>query len=297
MSETELFEIKNALYIGNYQHCINEAQKIQSRDDALKLQRDVLIQRALLGQRKLGVVAAQVRDGAAAPLMACKLLAKFLQSPDTQSGSVEALEALVSSAAVSGDATVPLCCAAAHAHQANWEAALRVLSQREELECRAQMVHCLLAIHRPDVARKELAKMAESDGDATLTELATAWLHVATGGDKLQDAYYIYQELMDKYTPTATLLAGQAACFLGQGRLEEAEAALQEATEKDPHCPDTLAGLMVWAGRAGKPEEESVRYMEQLKDAHKHHVIVKGLVEREADFDRVAALYAPSVAS
>jgi len=298
MSETELFEIKNALYIGNYQHCINEAQKIQTRDEAVKLERDVLINRALLGQRKYGVVQAQVREGAPPQLQALKLLAKFLQSPNTQSGAVEALDSLCASTTLTAGAeVVPLCAAAARGHQGDWEGALRVLSPREELECRAHSVHCLLAINRPDCAKKELAKMADSDGDATLTELATAWLHIATGGEKLQDAYYIYQELMDKYTPTAMLLAGQGAVFLGQGRLEEAEAALQEAAQKDPHCADTLVGLMVWSGRAGKPTEETSRYMEQLKDSHKHHVIVKGLEQRELDFDRVAAQYAPPVAS
>lgn len=60
---------------------------------------------------------------------------------------------------------------------------------------------------------------------------------------------------MDKYGSSVVLLNGQAVTFIGQGKYEEAEAALTEAMDKDNNNPDTLLNMMVLSQHLGKPLE------------------------------------------
>lgn len=79
------------------------------------------------------------------------------------------------------------------------------------------------------------------------------------GRDKLQDAYYTLQEIIDKYGSSISLLNCQAVCFIGQGKYEEADSVLQEAMEKDSNDATSLINSIVLSANVSKFSEVSFR--------------------------------------
>jgi len=293
-SVDELFDVKNAFYTGNYQTCINEAGKLKLSDPAVSLERDVFLYRAYLAQRKWRVVLEEVKPGSSPSLLQpLHLLAQFLSGNQAKRDSI----VLELDSTMGGNVDVSnyvqlLVAATIYLHMDQPESALRTLHPSDHLECVALRLQSLLVLNRADLARKELKAMQEKDEDATVTQLAQAWTNMATGGDKIQEAYYIYQEMIDKMGGTALLLNGQAVTFLAQGKYAEAETALQEAIEKDPNNPETLVNMIVMAQHQGKQPEVCSRYLSQLKDLEPNHSFLVKLEQKEADFDRMVKQYA-----
>jgi len=291
-SVDELFDVKNAFYTGNYQTCINEAGKLKVADPSMSQEKDILVYRAYLALRKWRVVLEEVKPSSPALMQPLKLLAQFLSSPPSKRDSL----VLELDATMSGNVDVSnyvqlLVAATIYLHVDQPESALRVLHPSDHLECSAMKVQALLALNRHDLARKELKLMQERDEDATVTQLAQAWTNLATGGDKIQEAYYIYQEMIDKLGGTALLLNGQAVTFIAQGKYAEADTALAEALEKDPNNPETLVNLVVLAQHQGKSQEQSTRLLSQLKDLEPGHPFLQRMEQKEADFDRMVLQY------
>ncbi len=63
------------------------------------------------------------------------------------------------------------------------------------------------------------------------------------GREKLQDAFYIYQEMIDKYGGSSLLLVAQSACLVLQQKYEQADAVLQVGIWKE--CFKRVLGCTV----------------------------------------------------
>nr|CAI5843849.1 unnamed protein product [Callosobruchus analis] len=294
-SVDELFEVKNYFYIGNYQQCINEAQKLRkpSTTDVI-IQRDIFTYRSYIAQNKFLVVLDEIHGASPAEIQPLKLLANYMSAKlkkEKYDHILAQLEQQLSTGTVND--TLILVASTIYCNEDNMEAAYRVLHLSDSLECMSFLVDILLKLNRVDLARKKLKEMQDKDDDAILTQLAQAWINISLGGDKLQDAYYIYQELVDKYGSTPLLLNGQAVTFMGQGKCEEAEAALQEAIDKDGKYPDTLVN-MIWLNRHLGKTEIANRYLSQLRDTHSEHPYIKELDQKLDEFRRICKQYIPT---
>merc|ERR1719421_2820599 len=118
---------------------------------------------------------------------------------------------------------------------------------------------------RVDLARKQLGLMQQSDDDATLTKLAGAWVSMAEGGGKYQDALYEFQELGEKYNMSNTLTNGMALANLHMGKYDEAERLLQEALSKSSTDVDALSNMVVTMHHLRKPQDVTARFLNQLR--------------------------------
>jgi len=292
MSDVDvLIDVKNAYFIGSYQQCINEAQKLKGLTPEQALVRDVFLYRAYIALKKYSVVMDEIKGSFPAELQSVRLLAEFLSSPSKRDSVLDKVDKIVSGGFNPEDATMIIVAGTIYNHAQNYESALRVLHQGDHLECSALTIQTLLAFDRVDLAKKELKNMCEKDEDATITQLATAWVNLATGQEKYQEAFYIIHEMIDKYGSTPLLLNILACCLIAQGKHSEAESSLQEALDKDPNNADTLINMFYNSSFAGKSPEVSNRFFSQLKDANPNHPFVQDYYKKEADFDRVAKMF------
>ncbi|RWS24895.1 coatomer subunit epsilon-like protein [Leptotrombidium deliense] len=282
------FEMRNAFYIGNYQHCITEAQKVKTPS----VEKDALMYRSYIALKKYGVVLDEINDRKGQPLMFIRMVADYLSGDSSRKSKIyQDLDGKLSSVETSEH--IPLLAAASiHYYESNYDAALRILHSSDNLECMAMSLQIYLKLDRIDFAKKELKKMQDKDEDATITQLALGWLNLALGGDKLQEAFYIFQEISDKYGNTALLSNGIAVALINQGKYEEAEPVLTQALDKDSSNPETLINLMVVSHHLGKAPEICNRYVSQLKDSNYNHAFIQDQVSKENEFNRLAKQYA-----
>lgn len=117
------------------------------------------------------------------------------------------------------------------------EEALSLLSKHQgSLEATALIVQIHLQQNRTDLALKEVSAARKWAQDSLLVNIAESWVGLRVGGERYQQAFYVYEEMAQgASTSAAKSLVGQAVSELHLGRLPEAEAALEQALQKEPN--------------------------------------------------------------
>jgi coatomer protein complex subunit epsilon len=246
--------------------------------------------RAYLAQKKFTVVLKEVSDSQGKEFAAIRLLANYLSGDTTTKQRIFSDVEKLATQSHDPDGYVHLIIAAQIAYlEQQYDQALKFLHGVDQNEAAALSVQSFLKLDRADLARKELKKMQEKDEDATLTQLSQAAIHltVGSGGDKLDEAFYIFHDLAAKYGTTPLLANGQAVALIARAKYDEAEPLLHEALEKDNTNAEALINLMVLSHFQGKGAEVANRYLNQLKDSHPHHPFVQECESKERELDRL----------
>lgn len=281
-----LFAVRNNFYLGAYQAVINEAADLDNLGDNERTERDVFIYRSYIALGSYDLVISEIHDSSPMALQAVKLLAQYLANKLPKEDLLQSLTDWLADSACNRNPTVCLVAGMIYAHEGNYVEALKCCHPGYSLEMMALCVQMYLKMDRLDKAEAQLKTLVNTDDDATITQLASAWVNVALGGNKVQEASYIYQELGDKYNWTTYLYNGRAACSMKMTKFDEAERDLLDAFNKDAKDPDTLANLIAVGLHLNK---NVARYLTQLKLVAPTHPVIRRLESAEDQFNRAAA--------
>ncbi|KAF5246128.1 hypothetical protein FANTH_7035 [Fusarium anthophilum] len=289
-TEGELINIHNYFHQGQYQEVIDFDTSSFSPDNALPARILVLRARLALGQAE--DVLDDVKGDSQPELQALGALAQFnLGKADS---AVETIEKLASSAA--DNTTVQVIGGTVLQAAGRSEEALALLTQHQgSLDAVSLIVQIHLQQNRTDLALKEVSAARRWAQDSLLVNLAESWVGLRVGGEKYQQAFYVFEELAQApSTSSVRSLVSQAVCELHLGRTEEAQAALEQALEKDANNADAIANLLVLNVISGNQSDE---FAQKLKSVKPNHQFLADLEEKSALFDKAATKYSPKVSA
>jgi coatomer subunit epsilon len=153
------------------------------------------------------------------------------------------------------------------------------------------------------LAAKEARNARNFAQDSLLVNLAESWVGMREGGEKYQQAFYVFEELAQAPATTSNRsLLGQSLAELHLGRLPEAEAAMQQAlstvaaneadAKQGAEDAEVLANAVVLNTILGK-EKEASDARAKLEKADAEHVFLTELAGRREAFEAAKAKYAP----
>ncbi|KAL6057936.1 Coatomer subunit epsilon, variant 2 [Balamuthia mandrillaris] len=292
----ELFELRNLFWVGAYQAAINEGLTLTHLTaEHKRVERDTFVYRAYVARGEHALVLQEVKHTAAVPLQAVRCLASYLSGKDNREIALATIKEWLSDPQSARDETIKIVAGTIYYHEENYDEAIKALHDSNSLEGRALLLQAYLQISRVDLAQKELGVMQQMDDDSTVTQLATAWIDLFLGGDKYEEAFFIFNELCEKWNATPLLLNGMAVCNLStiekKDSAQNAERHLLEALEKNPNEVDTLINLITLYQHVPKSNDVVNRYSSQVKSRAPDHLWVKQMSLLEQSFERNAARF------
>ncbi|KAG9245172.1 coatomer epsilon subunit-domain-containing protein [Calycina marina] len=256
-AEGELLNLHNAFHQGQYQIAVDFNTSSLSSSNTLPAR--VLKLRAQIALGHYEDVLADVQSESTPELAAVGALAELRAG--NEASAVKTVDSLVDSEGENG--TVQILGATVLQAVGRSEEALTLLGQHQgNLEAVALIVQIQLQQNRTDLAVKEVATARKWAQDSLLVNLAESWVGLRVGGEKYQQAFYVFEELAQAVsTSSSQSLVSQAVAEIHLGRLEEAEAALQQALTKDPENAEIIVNSIVLNVIAGKDASEYTRYV------------------------------------
>ncbi|KAL2115818.1 hypothetical protein VTJ04DRAFT_10073 [Mycothermus thermophilus] len=292
-AEGELINIHNHFHQGQYQEVVDFDVSSLSPENALPAR--VLQLRARISLGQADEVLAELNGAKEPELVAVRALA--LQALGRGDEAVQAVEDLLAKGdAVQENATVQVVAGTVLQAAGKSEEALALLGRHQgNLDAVALIVQIHLQQNRNDLAVKEVASARRWAQDSLLVNLAESWVGLRLGGERYQQAFYVFEELAQApATSSVRSLVSQAVAELHLGRTEEAQAALDQALKKEPAYAEAIANLLVLSVITGKNVDELTA---SLRNADAKHPLFVDLAEKSELFDKAAAKYKAKVAA
>ncbi|MCJ1451323.1 hypothetical protein MMC28_001659 [Mycoblastus sanguinarius] len=290
-AEGELLNIHNAFQQGQYQTVIDFDTSSLSIEN--KIPARVLQLRAQVASGHAKQVLTDVKkEGERPDFAAVRAFAQY--SAGNTLAAVTEVEKLVE--AQSENTSVQLLGGTVLQAAGKTEEALSLLSKHQgSLEAIALIVQIHLQQNRTDLALKEVQAARKWAQDSLLVNIAESWVGLRVGGERYQQAFYVFEEMAQAPSSSATKsLVSQAVAELHLGRIPEAEAALQQAVQKDTEDVEAIANSIVLNVISGKDFSEQKSSLESIAP---EHPFLTDLQEKSSLFDQAATKYSAKVAS
>lgn len=144
---------------------------------------------------------------------------------------LESLKEWCNSPDLAADPTLQILTAQLYMAQENYKEALKLVhADNENLEKMATAIAIYLKIDRLDLAQKTLKIMQDiNEDDDILVQLASSWVQIESGGDRVNEALETLSELLTSPGPSVPVLNAIAVCNMQKKEFTAALDSLKQA--------------------------------------------------------------------